>query len=125
MTIQQVIDAIDSRKANLYPIEQKIAWLNDLDGLVWREVMLTHEGIADGKSFNGYNQETPPDTELLVQAPYADIYRYYIAVQIDDSNRDTNEYAKSKILFNSAWQTLCDYVNRNYPPVRKVTQLRF
>ena len=59
MTIQEAIEVIDTLKPNMFPEHQKVAWLNDLDGLVWREVVLTHEGVEPGTVFEGYDQDTP------------------------------------------------------------------
>lgn len=125
MTIQEAIDTIDKRKPNMTPPEQKVAWLSDLDGLIWREIFMNSEGIPDGVTYEGYDEETPRDTELLAPAPYTDIYRHYMALQIDIDTRETNEYAKDQILYNSAWQTLCDYWNRKHMPKSKVTEIRF
>ena len=125
MTIQAAIDMIDSLKVNMFPSHQKIAWLSDLDGMVWGEIITTHEGIPEGLAYESYDQNTSPDTVLLAPEPYTDIYKHYMAMQMDVANRDTNEYAKDKMLFNAAWQTLCDYWNRKHKPISRVKQLRF
>ena len=125
MTIQAAIDMIDTLKPNMFPHHQKVAWLSDLDGMIWREIVLTHEGVKPGAVFNGYDQDTEPGTELLVPEPYTDIYKHYMASKMDIANRETGEYAKDNVLFNNAWQTLCDYWNRKYMPLTKVRQLRF
>lgn len=125
MTIQMAIDMVDQLKPNMFPVSQKVAWLNDLDGLVWREIISTHEGIPEGIAFVGYDQETDPGADLLVPEPYTDIYRHYLSAQMDIANRETGEYAKDMVLFNNAWQTLCDYWNRTHPPVGRVKHLRF
>ena len=124
MTIQMAIDMVDQLKPNMFQTGQKIAWLNDLDGLVWREIISTHEGTPDGL-FEGYDQDSNPGTDLLVPEPYTDIYRHYLAAQMDIANRDNGEYAKDMALFNSAWQTLCDYWNRTHTPIARVKHIRF
>lgn len=124
MTIQAAIDMIDTLKPNMIPHHQKVAWLSDLDGLIWREVVLTHEGAPDLK-FEGYDQDAEPDTTLLAPEPYTDIYKHYLASKMDIANRETSEYAKDMVLFNNAWQTLCDYWNRTHMPRQRVKQLRF
>lgn len=124
MTIQTAIDMIDTLKPNMVPHHQKVAWLSDLDGLIWREVILTHEG-APNIEFEGYNQDTSPGTTLLAPEPYTDIYQHYMASKMDTANRETGEYAKDMALFNNAWQTLCDYWNRTHMPRQRVKQLRF
>lgn len=125
MTIQQAIDVIDALKPNMIANHQKVAWLNDLDGLVWREIYSTHDCPEGRREFSGYDEDTSFGRDLLVKAPYTDVYRHYMAAQMDIAHRETEEYAKDMNMFNAAWQTLCDYWSRTYPPVRKVHQLRF
>ena len=125
MNIQEAIDTIDKRKPNMTPTEQKVAWLSDLDGRIWRELCLNSKTIPEGMSYEGYDDETERDTDLLAPEPYTDIYRHYMALQIDIDTRETNEYAKDQILFNNAWQELCDYWNRTHMPKCKVTEIRF
>lgn len=125
MIIQEALAQIDELKVNRYSEHQKIQWLSDLDGMVWREIILTHEGVTPGAVFKGYNQETPLDTELLVPAPYTEIYKHWLSAQIDDNNRDTNEYSKSMVRFNAAWQTLGDYWTRTHMPISRAPQFRF
>lgn len=124
MTIQAAIDMIDTLKPNMFPHHQKVAWLSDLDGMIWREICLTHEGVKPGDKFDGYNQETPFSMVLLAPEPHTDVYKHYMAMQMDIANRETGEYAKDVALFNNAWQVLCDYWNRTYMPVQKIRQLR-
>ena len=125
MTIQAAIDMVDTLKPNMFPHHQKVAWLSDLDGLIWREIILTHEGVKPGPIFDGYDQDTNPGTVLLAPEPYIDVYKHYMAAQMDVSNRETGEYSKDMVLFNNAWQTLCDYWNRKHTPLTRVKELRF
>lgn len=125
MTIQAAIEMIDTLKPNMFSRTQKVMWLNDLDGLIWREIILTHEGVKPGSVFDGYNQDTDFSTNLLAPEPYTDIYKHYLAAQMDIANRETGEYSKDMVLFNNAWQTLCDYWNRKHTPFSRVRQLRF
>ena len=124
MTIQEAIDRIDTLKPNKYPVRQKVAWLSDLDGMVWREVLLAHEREDKCADFEGYDQDPPADTELLVPAPYVDIYQHYMATQMDIANAETNKYAQDMMLFNNAWTTFGDYWTRTHMPVQKVRQFR-
>ena len=125
MTIQAAIDMVDTLKPNMFPRHQKVAWLNELDGMIWREIILTHEGVSPDEQFVGYDQDADPSVELLAPEPYTDIYKHYMATKMDVANRETNEYVKDNVLFNNAWQTLCDYWNRRYTPRTKIKQLRF
>lgn len=125
MTIQAAIDMIDTLKPNMYPFVQKVAWLNDLDGMIYREIILNHEGAEEYEDFRGYDQDTSPNVTLLAAEPYSDVYRHYLAAQMDIANRETAEYAKDMVLYNNAWQTLCDAWNRKHMPVAQAAKLRF
>ena len=43
MTVQNAIDLLDAARPNKLSVHRKIRWLSDLDGQVWRELILTHE----------------------------------------------------------------------------------
>ena len=124
MTIQEAIDKIDALKPNVIPRHQKISWLSDLDGMVWREVYMTHEDMPQGIVYEGYDQDTEPDVHLLVPFPYTNVYEHWLAAKIDDKNRDTNEYTKNMVQFNNAWDTYTDFWNRTHMPRQAVTQFR-
>ena len=125
MTIQAAIDRIDEMKPNMFTDEQKMAWLSEVDAYVFKEILLTHEGMPEGVTFEGYDQDTPMDTVLMVPEPYHDIYEHYLAAQMDNKNRDSNEYAKNMVQFNNAWQTYADYYGRKHMPIARVVQFRF
>lgn len=124
MTIQAVIDKIDSLKPNTIPYHEKLAWLSELDGKVFREIYMTHEGMPAGISFHGYDMDTNPATTLLIPDAYADVYQHHLAVWIDDTHRETAEYMRSKTRFNTAWQTFCDYWTRTHMPKQAMCEFR-
>lgn len=43
MTIQELLDQVDENMPNMIMREQKVKWLANLDGMVWRDTILTHE----------------------------------------------------------------------------------
>ncbi len=115
MTIIEVINQIDALKPNTYSPENKIKWLSNLDGIIKREIIDTHEG-AEAVVFNGYNEETPHETILLVPAPYDDIYIKWLEAQIDYANAEYGKYANSMIMYNNAYATFASWYNRNNMP---------
>lgn len=124
MTIQAVLDKIDQDKPNMIPLHEKIAWLSELDGKVFHEIYMTHEGMPEGIHYRGYDQDTPTSTELLIPDAYSNVYWYYMAAEIDNVHRETNEYAKAKIRYNSAMQTFQDYWTRTHMPKQVMCQFR-
>ena len=91
-TMNTVIEALEGLKPNVIPDETKMKWIADLDGLVSTQVMdiepMQYEIPDDG------------DTELLVGAPFDDIYVLYCSAMVDFYNREYNNYNFSVSLFN-------------------------
>ncbi len=116
MKICDVISAVNSLMPNEYDDAQKIAWLNEVDGQVYREVVQTHEIEA---SFTGYSEGTNQNTVLLVPEPYSQLYQWYLMAQIDLANQEINKYNNHISLFNSAYLTYQDFANRTAAPKRK------
>lgn len=119
MTIADAISRIDTLKPNAYADEDKIHWLAKLDGQIYEEVFKTHEDNPL-ESFSGYNNDTDIETtELLVPAPYDDIYPLWLETRIDYSNGEYNKYNVSITMFNTEYRSFTNYYNRTHKPVSK------
>lgn len=118
MTIIESINKIDLLKPNTYSQSDKVMWLSNLDGIIKKEIIDTHEG-AESVVFNGYDVETPLETVMLVPAPYDDVYLKWLEAQIDYNNGDTKRYENSMIMYNSAYSAFERYYNRTYMPKGK------
>ena len=116
MTIIEAINAIDALKPNTYSQADKIRWLSGLDGLIKREIIDTHEG-ADAVVFNGYNEETPLDTKLLVDAPYDEIYLMWLEAKIDYTNKEYGKYNNSVLMYNNSYRAFWRHYNRTHTPL--------
>jgi hypothetical protein len=114
MTVAQVITNIDSVEPNQYTQAQKIAWLNQLDGQIFNELILTHEHDDDAE----WEPYTATTDELLVPDPYAqETYEYYLKAMIAAANHETVKYNTAMILFNAAYNRYSSYYNRNNLPL--------
>lgn len=118
MTILDAVAKIDTLKPNNYTPSNKVAWLSALDGIIKKEIVDTHEG-GEGVSFEGYNDNTPTSTVLLVPAPYDDIYIRWLEAQIDYANGEYGRYSNSMIMYNSAYSSFEKYYNRTHMPLGK------
>lgn len=118
MTIIEAINKIDSLKPNTYTQEDKIEWLSNLDGIIKKELIDTHEG-SESVTFNGYEADTALDTVLLVPAPYDDVYIKWLEAQIDYVNGDTQRYENSMIAYNTVYSTFQRFYNRTHMPIGK------
>lgn len=129
MTIMDAIYRIDVIKPNSYSQSEKIKWLSTLDGTVKREIIDTHDecerkgDCVKHKEFGGYNENTVLSTELLIPAPYDDIYLRWLEAQIDYANGEYGKFNNSIAMYNTAYVALTNYYNRTHMPISK--QSRF
>lgn len=124
MTIMEVIHRINTVKPNSYDQALKIKWLSTLDGIIKKEIIDTHEG-AENVAYNGYTEETNLLTELIVPAPYDDIYIRYIEMQIDYANGEYGKYNNSRTMFNDAYSAFEKYYNRENMPLKRGKRFLF
>jgi hypothetical protein len=113
-----VIYRLDEVKPNSYSQAEKIKWLSSLDGMIKTEIIDTHEG-GENVVFKGYDENTEITTELLVPAPYDDIYLRWIEMQIDYANGEYGKYNNSSMLYNTAYNAYANYYNRTHMPKGK------
>lgn len=115
MTIIEAINRIDILKPNTYTQVEKIKWLSSLDGNIKKNIIDTHEG-GDEVVFEGYAEDTPLTTELLVPAPHDDIYLKWLQTWIDYTNGEYARYNNSAQAYNDAYAAFERYYNRTHLP---------
>ena len=121
MTIMEAIYRIDEVKPNSYSQSEKIKWLNTLDGTVKSEIIDTHEG-GEGVVFEEYT-DSDLSKELLVPAPYDDIYLRWLEARMDYANGEYGKYNNSVTMYNTAYTEYANYYNRTHMP--KGTKFKF
>lgn len=118
MKILEAITKIDTLKPNSYSQTEKIKWLSTLDSIIKTEIIDTHED-GEGTVFNGYDDTTSLDTELLVPSAYSDIYIRYLEAQIDYANAEYGKYNNAMAMYNTAYSSFERYYNRTHMPKGK------
>ena len=118
MKIIEAINRIDSLKHNTYTQNEKVAWLSRLDSMVKRLIIDTHEDGED-ITFTGYDDTTDLKTELLVPAPFDEMYLRWLEAQIDYTNGEYDKYNNSILMYQAAYDGYANYYNRNHMPKGK------
>lgn len=118
MTINEAITRVDTLKPNGFEQSDKIAWLSIVDGMIKNNIIDTHEGGED-ISFNGYNDDTPLDTELIVKAPYDELYIPWLASKMDFYNGEFARYNNNIVRFNDTLTEYSNHYNRTHMPKGK------
>lgn len=122
MTIIEAINQHDTLNPNSYEQADKIKWLSTLDGIVKTEIIDTHEG-AEAVAFTEYTEATPLDTELLIPAPYDEVYIHFLESRVHYENEEFKKYNNAVMMYNAAFDKYKNYYNRNHMP--KGTKLKF
>lgn len=116
MKIGEAITTLDELKANTYTQQNKIVWLSRLDKMVTENVLRHYVGNEEFE-FEGYDQSTDLETELLMPEPFAEAYIRYMSAQIDLHNADYEEYNNTVELFNDMYQQFKNWYNRNHTAI--------
>lgn len=116
MTIIEAINRLDAMKFNTYSQSEKVEWLSSLDRRIRKEIIDTHDGAPDTE-FSGYDDDTPVSTELLVPAPYDEVYLRWMEAQIDYHNGEFGRYNNSVTMFNNAYSAYERSYNRTHMPL--------
>ena len=115
MKIIEAINKIDELKFNAFSQDQKVGWLSRLDTMVKTQIIDTHEG-GGSVGFTGYNSDTDLQTELLVGAPFDEIYLRWMEAQIDYYNGEIKKYNISMSMFNTEYEAFENWYRRNHKP---------
>ena len=123
MTIQAALDLANSMKPNMMQKKVKIGFLQELDQMIYEEILLKHEHTEEEEVKPQYDTETDPQQELLVPAPYDMLYVYWLMSKIDLLNQETEKYNNDRALFENAYDTMHDWWNRTKMPISRHPQI--
>ena len=124
MTIAEVISKVDALKPNTYTPEDKIDWLSNLDTRVKRQIIDAHKH-NEPIFFYGYDSLSDQETELLVPAPYDEMYLRWLEAMIDYHNSDDDRYNNAITLFNNAYEGYKKHYTRTHMPISTGKRFRF
>ena len=135
MKLQQAIDRVDEMRPNMQSRALKLDWLSELDGLIWKEIIIRHFMTADeilryAQNDDGtfivpaYDEDTDEGTELLVPFPYDNLYLYWLMAKIDEQTLEQDKYNSDRAMFNASYESFSDYWTRNHMPRTRTRELR-
>lgn len=119
MTIQQVIDKVDRKKPNYMDRQTKVEHLQDLDQIIYQEILLKHRHTAAEEVEPDYSGDRTGETQLLVPATYGtDMYVYWLECKIDEMNQEIDKLNNDTAMFNTAYETMHDWWRRTRMPLQ-------
>ena len=124
MTIAEVISKVDALMPNNYTPEDKIGWLSDLDARVKTQIIDTHRR-NEPIFFYGYDSILDLETELLVPAPYDEMYLRWLEAKIHYHNSEDDRYNNAIMLFNNAYEGYKKHYTRTHMPLNHGSRFIF
>ena len=109
MTIRELTDFVDKVRPNSFSNQTKMVWINEIEGAVQTEIM----GIYPADVAQ-YRAEGDEDTVLLVQAPHAKLYTWYLIAMIDLVLLGDLAYQNSYQVFNTYWNEYARWYLRTH-----------
>lgn len=137
MTPNKAIEIVDSLTPNTYSEEDKLRWINELDGMVkrlvfqWdekylRELKAKYESgeLTEAQCKELFDKTKPyvypddMDKELLIPAPFENVYPFYLEAQIYYHNKEYDYYNNAVTRFEEQYSEYKKaYIRDN--PVRR------
>lgn len=117
MTINEAIAKADEMCPNATPFSEKVRWLSNLDKNIKQDIIDKHVG-GDEVVFSPYDDDTSGDTELLVSAPYDDMYVFWIISRIHLFNDEIQKYNNMSTMYNNQYSEFERWYNRTYRPIQ-------
>lgn len=114
MKLRELIESVDRQKPNQYGETDKTNWVNEIEQIVWDEIISQSEGEIP--VLRRYQYDNDADAELLVPDPYCDVYMNYLFAKIDFSNAEFQRYNNDVALYSAAYDSFAGYWIRNHMP---------
>ena len=124
MNIKEALDMADQMKPNMMLRPVKLAYLNEIDGMIYEELVLRHEHTEEEAVRPKYDMDTDPGTELIMPGPYDMLYVYWLMSKIDLLNMEMDKFNNDRALFETAYAEASDWWTRQRMPVQETREFR-
>ena len=109
MTIKELIEYVDEIRPNSYSSKTKSVWINEIEGAVQTEIMGIYPAVVAR-----YDAKDDENTELLVKAPHAKLYAWYMIAMMDLVSLGGADYENSYRVFNTFWEEYARWYLRTH-----------
>ncbi|MBQ2255829.1 MAG: hypothetical protein II330_03105 [Clostridia bacterium] len=109
MTIKELFDYVNEIRPNSYGNQTKLVWVNEIEGAVQTEIM----GILPANVIN-YKDNVDLNTTLLVGAPHAKLYAWYMIAMIDLVTMGSGAFENSQKVFRKFWDEYARWYLRTH-----------
>lgn len=114
MTIENAIQQADTIRPNALETEIKVYVLNRLDNRIRAKVWL-----CGPNDFEKYKVPVAEGQELIVAAPFDDIYVHFLCSRIDYMTENYDSYQNTQAMFETKMREYTRWFADNYKPASK------
>jgi hypothetical protein len=95
MSVEELMEWMDTLRPSAYSDGHKTAWLNDLEAIVWTQVFLQPAGL-----WQPHGLSTDGQQRLLLPVSWRRVYTAYLEAMIDFANGEYTQYENAMTLYN-------------------------
>lgn len=110
MTANELFAWMETMNPSSYTTEQKLLWLNELEGNLWKEVLLQPAALWKPR------KDTELERPLLLPEGNTMLYAMYLWAMMDFARGEHGNYANSMALYNDHLAQLQCWYAENYAP---------
>lgn len=124
MTLQEALDLADEMKPNMMERHTKVKHLCDLEQMIFAEILMKHAHSEETETKPEYDDDTDPNTVLLVPDPYSRVYWLWLMTRIDIQNQEDARFNIDMSHFDNAYAEMSAWWTRTFRPIMRSRELR-
>lgn len=113
MTINNAYAQFKNLKPNTVEYNVVVRWLSQVEHMVKRLVIDTHEG-GESVPFTSFDDDVDGATELFMPEPFDKAYLYWLEAQMHYYNEDIDMYNSAVLMFNTVFNEYKAFYGRNH-----------
>lgn len=110
MSIEQVIERLDSIRRNNFSKEQKTAWIAELEQRLRAELWQRYFEVED----RSLRYPEDKDAQIYIETPFHKLYLLYLLAQMDFYKGNLSGYNVCVRAYNMELQSYMSYLARSY-----------
>lgn len=114
MTLAGLLAMVDEIRPNEYSTEIKTMWANEIEQMVYRNVLSRCLFPPDQPEQLNYAEN--PEQVLVVPDEFGDVYTGYLYTKIDFANGEIERYNNDAMMFGAAFDEYAKWYRRTHLP---------
>lgn len=115
MTMDELMDWMDTMRPSAYTSAQKTAWVNDLEASLWKDIFL--QGLGLWRPHRAGQDGGQP---LLLPDSWRRVYTAYLGAMIDFANGEYTQYENAMSLYNGYISELGAWYADTFAPAQRL-----